>query len=229
VRLRHHTSAIPIAAIASLAISSAAAAQAGQEAEERGTETIAGITVTAEADAWRGVPADLTRVIPLLVTIENNGARPLRLRYTEFALVDETKHSSALPPFRIEGTETVGTSAAFGEYPYPWSGFYVAPYLSRYYPGLTPFAGPFVYDPFFYTSYYPRFVQLQLPTGDMVQKALPEGVLEPGGRMSGFLYFEDVDIGDVNGDDDMGRFLMDLVDASTTRALGTIAIPLEID
>ena len=105
----------------------------------------------------------------------------------------------------------------------------MAPYLSRFYPGLTPFAGPFVYDPFFYTSYYPRFVQLQRPTGDMVQKALPEGVLEPGGRMAGFLYFETVDIGDVNGDDDMGRFSMDLVDASTTRAIGTISIPLEID
>ena len=63
----------------------------------------------------------------------------------------------------------------------------------------------------------------------MVQKALPEGVLEPGGRMAGVLYFENVDIGDVNGDDDMGRFSMDLVDASTTRAIGTISIPLEID
>lgn len=51
-------------------------------AEERGTETIASITVTAEADVWRGVPADLTWVIPLLVTIENSSTRPLRLRYT---------------------------------------------------------------------------------------------------------------------------------------------------
>ena len=87
----------------------------------------------------------------------------------------------------------------------------MAPYLSRFYSGLTLFAGPFVYDSFFYTSYYPRFVQLQLPTGGTVQKALPEGVLQPGGRMT--------------GDDDMGRFLMDLVDASTTRAIGTISIP----
>jgi hypothetical protein len=227
--LRQHASLIAIALFASMATSSAAAKQDGQEPSERGTETMAGVTVTAEADAWRGVPADLIRVIPLLVTIDNKSTRPLRVRYTEFALVDETKHASALPPFRIEGTETVGTSGALNAYPYPLSGFYVAPYLSRFYPGLTPFAGPFVYDPFFYTSYYPRFVELQLPTGDMVQKALPEGVLQPGGRMSGFLYFENVDIGDINGDDDMGRFLMDLVDASTTRAIGTVAIPLEID
>ena len=71
------------------------------------------------------------------------------------------------------------------------------------YPGLTTFAGPLMCDPFFYASYYPRFVQLQLATGDMVQKALPEGALQPGGRMTGFLYFDNVDIGDVNGDDDM--------------------------
>lgn len=29
-----------------------------------------------------------------------------------------------------------------------------------------------------------------LPTVDMIERALPEGVLDPGRRMSGFLYFE---------------------------------------
>ena len=58
----------------------------------------------------------------------------------------------------------------------------------------------------------------------MVGKALPEGVLEPGGTIQGFLYFED---GDPKGD--MADFEMDIVNATAQQMLGTARIPLEID
>ena len=58
----------------------------------------------------------------------------------------------------------------------------------------------------------------------MVQKALPEGVLEPEGRITGFLYFEDADF-----DPDRGTFVADLVDAKSLRRLGRIEAQLEID
>jgi hypothetical protein len=73
------------------------------------------------------------------------------------------------------------------------NGFYVAPYLRRHYPFFTPFNGPFLHDPFYYDSFHPAMKRVSLPTGDMVQKALPEGVLEPGGRITGFLYLETAD------------------------------------
>ena len=69
------------------------------------------------------------------------------------------------------------------------------------------------------------FRRFQLPTGAMVQKALPEGVLEPGGRVTGFLYFEDIDV----GKDDRATFVTDLVNASGGETVGAIRIPLEID
>ena len=69
------------------------------------------------------------------------------------------------------------------------------------------------------------FRRFQLPTGDMVQKALPEGVLEAGGRVTGFLYFEDIDV----GKDDTATFVTDLVNASNGETVGAIRIPLEID
>lgn len=88
-----------------------------------------------------------------------------------------------------------------------------------------PFAGRFVYDPRFYSTYFPVFQRLRLPTGDMVQKALPEGVVEAGGKVTGFLYFEDIDV----GSDDTATFTTDLVNASSGEPVGAIRIPLEID
>jgi hypothetical protein len=57
----------------------------------------------------------------------------------------------------------------------------------------------------------------------MVAKALPEGVLRPGGRIEGFLYFDE------GFDSERATFQLDLVDAETSRQLGMAAIPLEID
>jgi hypothetical protein len=193
-----------------------------QEPEERATASVAGITATVVADRWSGTPPQLTEVIPLLVTIDNRSARPLRLRYEAFALVAAPERwLAALPPFAIDATETVAVRAP---YPYPYDGFYVAPHLVRYYPFFARFDGAFAYDPFFYATYYPAFRRVSLPTGDMVQKALPEGVLQAGGRITGFLYFEAADFAR-----DRGTFLFDLVDARTLRRLGRIEMPLEID
>lgn len=203
------------------------AARQNPEPEERGSTSVAGVKVTAAADMWQGWPRDLTRVVPRLVTIENTGSSPIRVRYREFRLVPpEGMTRMALPPFQIQGTETVGTTGVVpGPYPYAIDRFWIAPHLAPYYPYLSPFAGPFAYDPWFYSTYYPAFREVPLPTAQMVGKALPEGVLEAGGRIQGFLYFEDGD--DPKGD--MANFEMDLVNATTQQAVGTARIPLEID
>jgi hypothetical protein len=164
----------------------------------------------------------LSEVIPLLVSIENNSSSALRIRYQEFALgTPAGKWLNALPPFAIEGEEVV---ALRSPYAYPVNGFWVAPYLSGYYPFFPRFVGPFAYDPFFYDTYYPSIRRVPLPTGDMVQKVLPEGVLDPGGRITGFLYFETGDC-----DPDRVTFVADLIDAKTLRRLGRIEAVLEID
>lgn len=197
------------------------------EPEEQNARTVAGVRVEVKADAWSGFPLELTEVIPLLVTIENNGAVPIRLRYPEFSLAGNGERSAALPPFEIRGTEAepIGTTL-LDPYPFALSGFYVAPHLSRFYPGLVPFGGAFAFDPLYFDRYYPAFVRVRLPTGDMIQKALPEGVLEPGGKVTGFLYFEDID---VEGKEDLATFALDLVNASTQGHVATVRLPLEID
>jgi hypothetical protein len=58
----------------------------------------------------------------------------------------------------------------------------------------------------------------------MVQKALPEGVLQPGGRIAGFVYFEHADF-----PNDRGTLVFDLRDAPTIRRLGRVEAAIEID
>jgi hypothetical protein len=57
----------------------------------------------------------------------------------------------------------------------------------------------------------------------MIVKALPEGVLEPGGRVTGFVYFEEVE------DVPRVRFVAQLVNASTGARFGTLTIPFVVD
>ncbi|MEW6300382.1 MAG: hypothetical protein AB1671_22035 [Thermodesulfobacteriota bacterium] len=180
----------------------------------------AGVRIEARAGAWRGIPTDLADVVtPLLVTLTNESAQPLRVRYQEFQLVSATGETfAALPPFAVEGTVTQRIRPPLS----PFFGFGVAPYLSPYYPWAAPFDGPFAFDPLYYHRYYPTFVRVRigLPTADMLEAALPEGVVEPQGRIAGFLYFERVG-------EEVARvdFRAELIDAQTEEDFGVITIP----
>jgi hypothetical protein len=184
-----------------------------------------GVRIVAEPGAWWGEPRDLEGLImPLLVTIENTGSTPLRLRYDAFALLaPDGRRYAALPPYDIRGEMTEAIDPPFSPYhPYyaPGGRFRPGPPLRRHYPGWAPYRGPFAYDPWYYDRHYPAFRRVLLPTTDMVQMALPEGVLEPGGRVTGFLYFEGVP-------SRVPRivFTAALVDARTSAAVGTVTIP----
>lgn len=213
------------AAIALVSMCSISHVAAQVEPEERGSATVAGVRVHVVADSWSGVPSALGRIEPLLVTIENNGDVPLRLRYDQFAVIGPGgERKSALPPFEIRGTALVDPAFTPGSYPFAVNGFWVAPHLSPYYPGFRTVSGPFAYDPWYYSTYYPTFARVSLPTTDMLAKALPEGVLEPGGRVTGFLYVEDEP-----ESGDRATFAADLVNAVTAQPFARVNIPIEID
>jgi hypothetical protein len=149
-----------------------------------------GVRLSAAGDRWVGEPRDLAReVTPILVRVENNGARRLAVRYEsfEFRHIDGEKFE-AIPPFNIDATMIEPVEAT----PYPVSGFYVAPYLRRYYRQFAVFWDPFAVDRVWYSSRFTVWREVELPTPDMVRLALPEGVLEPGGVVMGFVYFEHI-------------------------------------
>lgn len=184
--------------------------------------TVAGVTVTAEPGAWAGRPASLRVVTPVLVTLDNRGAAPLLVRYSELALEGPSgERFAALPPYDIEGTATGYESA--GGPSYPMMGFSVAPYASRYFPFYGTYGGDFFYDRSYYGTYYSEFKRIGLPTSDMVQKALPEGVVDPGGKVQGFIYFQNVAEGLRQVE-----FRYELVHANSGERFGIVKIPFRI-
>jgi hypothetical protein len=180
----------------------------------------AGVEVIAVAGAWRGLPSELEDfVTPVLLTITNKSPRPLELRYEHFALLSRGGvRFAALPPFVVSGVAYSPVDIV-----YPPMNFGLAPYLSPWYPGLSVWGGSFPYRAGYYGSYQTAYQRVSLPTGDMIQKGLPEGVLGPGGRITGFLYFEALE--DVRHID----LVFDLIDATTEERFGRIDIPFVYD
>lgn len=180
------------------------------------------VQLSARFDAWEWRPQQLDhKLTPVLVRIQNNSDQPLRIRYEEFRLADPRGFEFvALPPFAIDKEAEVPTDA----YAYRTTGFYAAPHVSPYYSGLDPWGGPFYYDPGFYGTYNQVYREVDLPTNDMLIRALPEGVLEPNGEVTGFIYFPDM-----GEDRDLPlemRMKFELVNAQTGGQFGVINIPL---
>jgi hypothetical protein len=155
--------------------------------------TAAGVRVAAHASAWQWGPADIdTKVTPILLELQNDGAVPVLVRYNRIALTDSVGHRfAAMPPYDTQGSLT--EAYTIRNPIYAFDRFEIAPYLGRWYPRFALYDGAFAFDPAYYTSYVTQYRRINLPTAEMVQRALPEGVLSPGGRVSGFVYFEPLD------------------------------------
>lgn len=186
--------------------------------------TEAGARVEVRARAWRWTPESLEQhVLPLLVTIENESERALRVRYSELRVAGPDEATlAAIPPFDMEAE----VLEPIDDFAYPHAGFAVAPHLGTH-GAFGPYLGPFAYDVGYYHHYYPRFREVDLPTQEMLTRALPEGVLEPGGRITGFVYFEPLEKLPEGADRVLFRF--ELVDADTRDRFGTAAIPFALE
>jgi hypothetical protein len=190
-----------------------------------------GVRLVADGVAWQGYPSDLERrLTPVRIWVENHSGRTLSIRDTFFNLLGESRFRyAALSAQKMEEVDdaqprcvagyapsywSVGLSWGWGGYHgyplYPWSPWVPGPY---YYPFADPFYGP---SPYMYCDE-------PLPTQDMVKQALPEGTLENGGTVAGFLYFQDV------GERERQVLLQArLVDASTGQPFGQLTIPFEV-
>ncbi len=196
-----------------------------------------GIRLVADGDAWRGTPNYLGRYLtPVRVQVENQGERPLRIAPEDFALVGSSRFRyAALPLFELHkagedtatgGSGTEGEEAA-EEARVRAQGHSTTNTLGWGGPGRPgPWGWSGYYDPFWDPFYGPdtRRQPERLPTRDMVKQALPQGTLEPGGSISGFLYFHDVSTRE-------GSVTLEarLVDARTGEQFGTLTIPFSVE
>jgi hypothetical protein len=195
---------------------------------ESAVSTVDGVHVELHTEAWQGTQGITSVVTPLKITIENNSDQPVRLRYTDFKLIGaKGKVYADLPPYGITGSveepHLVQTYPVILEPEFEWNDFDIAPYYSAIYPDMPVWDGPFYYDPFYYDEYYTYWQTIQLPTQEMLNQALPDGVIKPGGRVSGFMYFQEV-----KESSKTVRLEYELVNARNGNIFGTITIPFVV-
>ncbi len=182
--------------------------------EEGSIAEVAGVRITVRGNTWSGQPPNLAEYLtPLQTTIENHSGKSLLIRYNNFILANSAGlYVQALSPQEIKGNVVTGPSVnllnpdaiPYGEsYPLPWEDNFTA-------------------DPWYYARYYGIW-WMPLPTTDMYEKALREGVLENDRQLSGFLYFQKIDkkVPRIS-------FNAKLVDAKTGEIFGIVSISLTI-
>ena len=187
-----------------------------------------GVQMTVRAGAWPGGLPITRKVTPVQVTIRNESGRALAIRHGIFSLAaPDGRVFSPVPPVKISGSVPAplieGGPGPIHDPGFHSDNFYLAPYYSALYPGVSVYRDPFYFDGPYFGTYYDYWDQVELPTREMVQRALPEGVVEKGGRLDGFLYFERVPA-------DLPKvvYTADLVDARTGRRFGRITIPFAV-
>jgi hypothetical protein len=191
--------------------------KANKVVEEEGGSMaeVAGVRITVRGNTWSGEPPNLAEYLtPLQTTIENRSGKSLLIRYNHFILANSSGlYVQALSPQEIKGNVVIGPSInplnpdaiPYGEsYPPAWEGNFTA-------------------DPWYYARYYGIW-WTPLPTTDMYEKALREGVLENDHQLSGFLYFQKIDkkVPRIS-------FNAKLVDAKTGEIFGILSLPLTIE
>jgi hypothetical protein len=182
-----------------------------------------GVRMTVRAGTWNGDPALLSHhVLPLEVSIENHSGRPLRVLYGDFDVQepDVGVRLSAIPPLKVKGSATVAEGAIAPAFPY--SGFALASSYDQYAGGVPLWIDAWPRD---YGSYAGRYsaVTEPLPTVDMMRAAMPEGVVQNGGRVAGFLYLQRL-----KKDVPRVTFVARLVDARNGQEFGRIDIPFVV-
>jgi hypothetical protein len=188
-------------------------------------DTMSGVKVIANAGSWPGTVEISEEVTPVRVRIENRSGNPILVRYSDIKLVSANGPVyAAIPPFAIDST-VAEPRLAPGYAPvtapgFAGAGFGVAPIYSPLYPGWPAMRGTFAYDPLYYQAYGDYWRQIELPTPAMLQRALPEGRIEAGGSVEGFLYFEKV-----SPEAKHVELRMDIHNAERGRGMGTLEIP----
>lgn len=197
-------------------------------APEGGAEARAeGIEIRIDGTAWDGIPRDLSTVItPVWVELHNESERPMQVRYEAFSLLgDSGFHYAVLPPFHPDAAPAYGAAPAKAEGKAKTRRmrthrqFFVAPYYGPFF-DYQPWPYPFLYEPGYYDRYYAMWAS-PLPSPDMLAEALPEGVLDQGGQIGGFLYFQRAP-----DSEQSVRFQARLIDARSEDVFGEVLIPM---
>lgn len=148
-------------------------------ARRSATQTRDGVTVTVRPGEWVGSPGDLELyVLPVHVAVRNDIRAGVTVAPQDIVLLDdEGRQYNAIPP--LEVAQMLRATMA-------WPTPVFAPWPHRY-----SIASPYFFDPF-YHPYGPWwwYPPPRYQSGhDIVGLALQSGVVRPGVRSEGFVYF----------------------------------------
>ena len=183
-----------------------------------------GVRVSASGDDWTARPADLPdRLTPMRVRIVNHSGRSLQILYNRFVLAGARgRLYRPLPPvplFHERPLDSVGTVRPF----FASASFFVRPAYRDVYPSLPPWPTRLPGEDSFYERQYKLWGR-DLPTPEVQRMALPEGVLEDGGQISGFLFFENA-----TGRESKLLFKANLEAGQGGRTVTSISIPFRVE
>jgi hypothetical protein len=185
-------------------------------------DQFAGVELIANPDAWRGIPEVMQEVLPVKVIVRNRHGEPVRVTPRNFALITDQGGRFAAK----EAREFTGDITITAPVPYMGPSFYHHDFYMYgpfgYYGGINRGVEPFYYDPYYY-SRYRYYREVPLPTEEMVSGALPELTVPDGGEVSGFIYFDQDDLKDV----ERASLKMDLVEPDGD-LFGTILLPFVV-
>jgi hypothetical protein len=168
-----------------------------------------GVRCSANVDAWSESGDDLPDdVVPVKVRITNDSGKPIRVMYEDFVFTGKKGRTyRPIPVLPLDREIPVPNVRPM----YAATKFYVAPGFRRAYRQLEPWRSPLERDDELYEKQFHRWGKNR-PSLETIRMALPEGVLEDGGVITGFLFFESplsresnvtfqADFGDGDGDD----------------------------
>ncbi len=183
-----------------------------------------GVRFVATLDDWRGLgdklPDDVT---PIKVRIVNHSGQSIAILYERIALIGRKgKAYRALPVVPLVDDGAKGGRQEIRPI-FATAKFQVAPRYSDVYPSLAPGPNRLPRDEDYYRKAYSAW-HGALPSREIRRMALPEGVLAPGGELTGYLYFE-------NPIDTESKVTLsaELPSGRTDTVVGRIDIPLRVD
>jgi hypothetical protein len=150
---------------------------------------VEGVRCSANVGAWTARDGELPEfVVPVKVRIKNASGKPIQVLYEDFVLLGKKGRAYRPIPVLPIGAEERKRIPRFDPL-YASSKFYVAPGFRDVYARLDPWSAPLQRDETLYDKLFRRWGDQRLRL-DLLRMALPEGVLDDGGIVTGFLFFE---------------------------------------
>lgn len=187
-----------------------------------------GIELQVTGEVWQGDAIVTETVTPVKVEISNASNHSLLIAYDDFSLLGAASEYDVISPFVLdladETAVTVMNVEPLTTVDVVADGFLVAPWVAPAYADFEVYDADLEIDRGAYVDYESVWVETGLPDEAMQAVALPEGVLSPGGIVSGYVYFEKLDPveEDVN-------LMFRLEDAVTGEQFGALTIPMEYE